>query len=146
MTFRFEEIENTFGILTDIETITQSYGDLLTPEQCLAIQSYYKQAYYGKIGKEYSESERNIARTLINQQLEFLKNETFDSRRYKVKLINRLTFETWISWIFGKIILFPNVKNIAVKPLNLMIKEYFVDKKTALFADIFKQKIEVLNV
>lgn len=130
----FSEIEDT-SKLYEIQTIIDSYSNLLTDEQSLLIMNYYKQAYYGKLEKDYNENDRRLAQQFIEQQIKFLQNESFDSKRYKVKLINKFGFETWLSWIFGKVILYCEIKITKIKSLNGFVKEYFVDKNLKLFAE-----------
>lgn len=129
----FKELDTSN--LYEIQTIIDSYGNLLTDEQGLMIMNYYKQAYYDKLGKDHTEQERNLARQIIDQQISFLKNETYDSKRYKIKLINKFDFETWLSWVFGKIILNCETKLTKIKSLNEFIKESFVNKRLKEFGE-----------
>lgn len=130
----FKELKDTSKIY-EIQEIIGSYGDLLTDEQSVRILDYYKQAYYGKLGKDYTEQDRTLATQIIEQQIKFLQNETYDSKRYKIKLINKFGFDTWLSWIFGKVILNCGVKSTKIKSLNGFVKEYFVDKRLKEFAE-----------
>lgn len=127
----FENGSNFDGI----QAVIDGYGDLLTDEQGLRIMSYYKQAYYGKLGKDYTEQDRNLARQLMDQQVNFLNNENYDSKRYKAKLINKFGFETWLSWIFGKVILDCETKVTRIKSLNGFVKKCFVEKRLKEFGE-----------
>ncbi len=141
----FSEIEDT-SKLYEIQAIIDSYSGLLTDEQSLSIMNYYKQAYYDKLSKDYTEQDRNLAKQMIDQQISFLQNETYDSKRYKTKLINKFGFETWLSWIFSKVILSCETKLTKIKSLNGFVKSYFVDKRLKEFAEgigssVFSEKI-----
>ncbi|MBO4516714.1 hypothetical protein J5751_04790 [bacterium] len=137
---KFKQISN--DITLEIKEIIGSYENFLTDTQKQAIYSYYEQAYY-LTSKDYAGDDKLLARELIREQIEFLKNETFDSKRYKVNLINKFGFDTWVSWIFGKIRLDLKVKTTDISCVNESAK-IFLKKKIKDFASVIGS-ITIIN-
>lgn len=129
-----QQLENTSEI-ENIKDILYQYNDLLTEEQKEKIYNYYKQAFYGRANKDYTDESRNLAREYIKNQIKFLENENYDSKKYKVKLIDKLGFDTWLSWIFGTIILNCEIKITKIKCINNFIKDYFINKRLKKLAE-----------
>ena len=99
---RFEISEEEAGIINTLNNIIKSYGTLLNEEQANKIYKYYRDAYFEKLSRDYTEDDKKRAKDTIEQQLKFLENESFSSKKYKIKLIDKIEFNTWLSWIFGK--------------------------------------------
>ena len=123
---RFEISEEEAGIINTLNNIIKSYGTLLNEEQANKIYKYYRDAYFEKLSRDYTEDDKKRAKDTIEQQLKFLENESFSSKKYKIKLIDKIEFNTWLSWIFGKVILSFEKDNLKIKTLNNFIKCYFI--------------------
>ena len=122
----FEISEEEAGIINTLNNIIKSYGTLLNEEQANKIYKYYRDAYFEKLSRDYTEDDKKRAKDTIEQQLKFLENESFSSKKYKIKLIDKIEFNTWLSWIFGKVILSFEKDNLKIKTLNNFIKCYFI--------------------
>lgn len=122
-------------VMQDIMVIINEYGDLLTDTQKQAIYNYYKQAYYSS-AKDYLEIDKKLAREHIQKQIKFLENESWDGKRYKVKLIDKLGFDTWLSWIFGKIILDIKPTTTDISCVCGFVKDYFIKRRIRDLASV----------
>lgn len=129
----FNEYEN--DVMPEIKEIINSYGDLLSDTQKGTIYNYYKQAYYSS-AKDYLEIDKKLARERIQKEIKFFENESWDSKRYKVKLIDKLGFDTWLSWIFGDIRLEIQASTTKLYCLTNFVKDYFVKRKIRDLASV----------
>ena len=72
---RFEISEEEAGIINTLNNIIKSYGTLLNEEQANKIYKYYRDAYFEKLSRDYTEDDKKRAKDTIEQQLKFLENE-----------------------------------------------------------------------
>ena len=136
--------EQELPFYVELLEILEGYENLLKKEKIESIIKHI-QSSYNINEKTMSFSEKEATKEFIYKKICFLKNESEKSKILKSRLLNKFSFDSFLSWIFCGVVFINEGNKIKMKIFNDFFKKYFFEKNLELIKECLGCEVEFDN-